>query len=98
MCIRDSARAVAAQERHDLAREDLEGDPLQGVDVNITRVDIVQSKERPLGLAGDGRGGARGGGHALAPLPRYASMTRGSRRTRSGVPSEIFSPWSRTVP
>ena len=29
--------------------------------------------------------------------PRYASMTRWSLRMTSGVPSAIFSPWSRTT-
>src|SRR5438445_9095801 len=32
-----------------------------------------------------------------ADFPRYASITRASLRTSSGLPSAIFSPWSRTT-
>ena len=73
----------------DLARLHLEVDAAQREDRAVgdrERLDAQQRRARRV--------------HALAAasseVPRYASITRGSRRTSSGGPSAIFSPWSST--
>ena len=78
-------------QRHDLALADLEVDALERVDVAVVGVDVCQaqsvapsvggpSPERPVGAAS----------RHVAGAPRYASMTFGSRRTSSGVPSAML--------
>src|SRR3990170_4320945 len=95
------AGAIRADQGDDLALANLEGDALEGVDLAVVGVDVAQLEDdvaRRSVAGGRGRLGRRG--HALtahdAEVPRYASITFGSRRTSSGVPSEIRSPWSRT--
>src|SRR4029078_1084872 len=74
--------AVAADERDDLALLDGERDPLQRLDVPVVGVDSLDLED---------------GHQATFALPRYASITRGSRCTSSGAPSAILVPWSSTV-
>src|SRR4026209_703752 len=74
--------AVAADERDDLALLHRERDPLQRLDVAVVRVDPLDLEDRH---------------QATFALPRYASMTRGSRCTSSVAPLAILVPWSSTV-
>src|SRR5436190_2515561 len=76
------AGTVRADQRDDLALVDLDRYPLQGLDVSVEAVDIVELEHR----------------HCDQPaFPRYASTTRSFSRTSCGRPSAIFSPWSKTV-
>src|SRR6266566_4253779 len=88
------AGAVRADQRDDLALPDVDRDALQRLDRAVEGVDVLQFED----VVGGSR--LRGGGHdapSTACLPRYASITRGSRWTSWGVPSAIFSPYSSTV-
>src|SRR5438132_10128221 len=86
------AGAVRADQRHHLAVLDLDRDPLQRLDRAVEGLDVFQLEDV---LGGDGCCCAHD--PSTAALPRYASMTRGSRCTSCGVPSAIFSPYSSTV-
>ena len=55
------ARAVGADQRHDLACADPERDALERVDRAVVEVDVVQLEDVA---------GGRLGAHAAAPLPR----------------------------
>src|SRR5215217_3049773 len=77
------AGAVRADQRDALTVLHLDRDALEGLDVAVERVHILDLEQR----------------HQLdsACLPRYASITRGFWRTSCGVPSAILVPWSSTV-
>src|SRR5437763_13302234 len=80
-------RAVGPDQRHDLALANVDRDALERLDRPVERVDVLALE--------DVFGRSSGRGHceaSTACLPRYASMTRASRCTSSGVPSAIFSP------
>ena len=63
--------AVRAEQRDDLAGEDLQRDPLERVDVAVVGVDVVRPQERlAAGAVGAAAGAPAVGGHALAPFPR----------------------------
>ena len=64
------AGAVGAQQGDDLTLVDLQGDPLEGVDVAVVRMHLVGAQERLPPRAGRRRRCPGRGGHALAPLPR----------------------------
>src|SRR5439155_23229597 len=81
-------RAVGADERDDLARRNGERHAAQGLHAAVEDVDPTHLEERCR---------RRRRGRHQCCFPRYASMTRWSLRTCSGVPSAIFSPWSRTT-
>src|SRR5205085_174319 len=81
------ARAVAADERDDLGCPDGEGDAVQRLHPTVEGVDAAELE--------DGLGGDRGRHQCC--FPRYASITRASVRTCSGVPEAIISPWSSTT-
>src|SRR5690606_3983590 len=71
------ARAVASEQRDDLALVDVEGDALHDVALAVVGVHVAA---REVGALRFGAGGGRRGhhlGHRCAP-PRYASWTRGS--------------------
>ena len=76
-------RAVGADERDDLARRNGERHAAQGLHAAVEDVDPIHLEERCR---------RRRRGRHQCCFPRYASMTRWSLRTCSGVPSAIFSP------
>ena len=80
----DFPAPFAPIKRDDLAFVNLERDPLQRLDRAVVRMDVFDAQQRAVtfGLAG----------HAIAALPRYASMTRSFFWISLGVPSAIFSP------
>ena len=81
-------RGVAAEQRDELARADLELDVLEDVDQAVERVDPGELQE-----------GRRGFRHfrSAALVPRYASTTRGSVATSPNDPSAILTPWSSAI-
>src|SRR5207245_5201430 len=77
------ARAVGAEQGHDLPLVDFQGDPLQHLNGAIAGPQVFDTQQT--------------GHHATSSLTRYAAMTRGSARTSAGVPSAILTPWSSTA-
>ncbi len=74
-------------------------DLAQRVDASVEHVDLAKLDD----LVGAGSASGHGdrlpplslmqtASRSLAPVPRYASMTRGFWRTSAGLPSAIFSP------
>jgi len=64
------------------------------VDIHV-EVDPLESGDRPIGdaeIVDRERDRGHRVGHATSSGPRYASITKGSERTCSGVPSAIFRP------
>src|SRR5215217_3281320 len=77
------AGAVRADQRDALTVLHLDRDALEGLDVPVEGMDILDLEQRHQSDS--------------ACLPRYASITRGFCRTSCGVPSAILVPWSSTV-
>ena len=75
------AGAVRADQRDDLALPDVDRDALERFDRAVVGVDVLELEDELAGSA-----------HAVAALPRYASITRSSFCTSFGAPSAIFSP------
>src|SRR5262245_53700590 len=72
------AGSVRADHGDALATVNGERDPMQHIDWTITGFEILNVQQ--------------GGTHDTSSLPRYASITFGSRLTSAGVPSAIFTP------
>src|SRR3954447_5190256 len=77
---RGLARSVRADQGDDLALLHRQRDALDGGDVAVVGVDVVQFEQR----------------HQPPCFPRYASITRSFVLILLGSPSAIFSPWSST--
>ena len=74
----------------------VERDTLERLDRPVVRVDVVHLED-DASFGGDAAGCplpsfCQGSFHAVAAVPRYASMTRWSCWISFGVPSAIFSP------
>src|SRR5699024_9607550 len=74
------ARALGADERDALAAPDVEGDALDGLDAAVAHFQVLDAQYDV----------------AHSTTPRYASMTRLSALTTSGVPEEMSLPKSMT--
>ena len=78
------AGAVGTDQGDNLAFVDLEGDSFHGVDCAVVDLEVINLQHGHFSTASLA---------ALAPcLPRYASMTRGSDCTSSGVPLQMILP------
>src|SRR5919204_4080011 len=82
------ARAVRPHDADDLAVIDVQVQVAQDVDVaNVSRGHVLRLEQmRRLRHAA-----------SVACVPRYASITAGSRRTSAGAPAAMTRPWAMTI-
>ncbi len=83
----DLPRRIAAEQRHDLALADRVVHLLQDVQIAVVGVDVLEFKQHQTEAPAS---------DACALRPRYARSTSSLRRTSSGLPRAITSPWSST--